>query len=76
MSDIPNIAKAASSQAAAELLPQVYDELRKLATAKLAAEQPGASSSKTLLDRTGTASCWPWMQRSSSWRWRSRITRS
>ena len=49
MSDIPNIAKAASSQAAAELLPQVYDELRKLATAKLAAEQPGQTLDATAL---------------------------
>ena len=49
MSDIPNIAKAAAPQTAAELLPQVYDELRKLATAKLAAEQPGQTLDATAL---------------------------
>jgi len=33
----------------AELLPQVYDQLRKLATAKLASEQPGHSLDATAL---------------------------
>ena len=33
----------------AELLPQVYDELRKLAAAKLASEKPGQSLSATAL---------------------------
>ncbi len=33
----------------AELLPQVYDELRKLAAAKLASEQPGHSLDATAL---------------------------
>ena len=49
MSDIPNIAKAAAPQTAAELLPQVYDELRQLAAAKLAAEQPGQTLDATAL---------------------------
>src|SRR5262249_60434283 len=38
----------ADKQAAAELLPLVYDELRKLAAAKMAGERPGHT-----LDATG-----------------------
>ena len=36
-------------QAAAELLPLVYDELRKLAAAKMTAEAPGHSLNATAL---------------------------
>jgi RNA polymerase sigma factor (TIGR02999 family) len=42
-------AKAGDRQAAAELLPLVYDELRKLAAARLAAEAPGHSLDPTAL---------------------------
>ena len=44
MSDVTRLLDAAAAgdpQAAAELLPLVYDELRKLAAARLAAEKPG-----------------------------------
>ena len=44
MSDVTSILDAAAQgdpQAAEQLLPLVYDELRKLAAAKLAHEQPG-----------------------------------
>src|SRR5271155_538601 len=44
MSDLTQLidaAKNGSRQAAADLLPLVYDELRKLAAAKMAAEVPG-----------------------------------
>jgi RNA polymerase sigma factor (TIGR02999 family) len=52
MSDITRILGAASQgdrQAAAELLPLVYDELRKLAAAKLMAERPGHTLDATAL---------------------------
>jgi RNA polymerase sigma factor (TIGR02999 family) len=51
MSDVTRILdaiKAGQPQAAGELLPLVYDELRKLANAKLAHEKPGQT-----LDATG-----------------------
>jgi RNA polymerase sigma factor (TIGR02999 family) len=51
MSDITHLldaARAGDRQAAAELLPLVYDELRKLAAARMAAEKPGHT-----LDATG-----------------------
>jgi RNA polymerase sigma factor (TIGR02999 family) len=52
MSDVTRILDAAShgdSQAAGELLPLVYDELRKLAAARMAAEAPGDSLDATAL---------------------------
>lgn len=51
MSDVTRLLDAAAGgdrQAAAELLPLVYDELRKLAAARMAAEAPGHT-----LDATG-----------------------
>lgn len=42
-------AAAGNPQAAAELLPLVYDELRKLAAARIAAEQPGQTLQATAL---------------------------
>src|SRR5436305_6130675 len=42
-------AAAGAGRAAAELLPLVYDELRKLASARLAAEQPGQTLQPTAL---------------------------
>jgi RNA polymerase sigma factor (TIGR02999 family) len=42
-------AKAGDRQAAADLLPLVYDELRKLAAARMAAESPGHSLDATAL---------------------------
>jgi RNA polymerase sigma factor (TIGR02999 family) len=42
-------ANRAAAQAAAELLPLVYDELRKLAAAKLAREKPGQTLQPTAL---------------------------
>ena len=51
MTDVTRLLEAAhrgDRQAAAELLPLVYDELRKLAAARLAAEKPGQT-----LDATG-----------------------
>ncbi|MFO0878903.1 MAG: ECF-type sigma factor [Gemmataceae bacterium] len=51
MSDITRILKAAEEgdpQAASKLLPLVYDELRRLAAARLAGEKPGQT-----LDATG-----------------------
>src|SRR5438067_12842956 len=42
-------AAAGDPQAAAELLPLVYDELRKLAAARLAAEKPGQTLQATAL---------------------------
>jgi RNA polymerase sigma factor (TIGR02999 family) len=41
--------EAGDPKAAAELLPLVYDELRKLAAARLAAEQPGQTLQATAL---------------------------
>jgi DNA-directed RNA polymerase specialized sigma24 family protein len=42
-------AAAGDRRAAADLLPLVYDELRKLAAARLAAEAPGHTLSPTAL---------------------------
>src|SRR5580704_1653873 len=52
MSDITRLLEAAASgdrRAAAELLPLVYDELRKLAGARMAAEAPGHTLDATAL---------------------------
>jgi RNA polymerase sigma factor (TIGR02999 family) len=52
MSDVTRLIEAAQTgdrQAAAELLPLVYDELRNLATAKIAAESPGHTLNATAL---------------------------
>jgi RNA polymerase sigma factor (TIGR02999 family) len=52
MSDVSRILSAAAAgdpNAAAELLPLVYDELRKLAAARLAAEKPGQTLQPTAL---------------------------
>src|SRR5215813_2713658 len=52
MSDVTRLIEAAAGgdrRAAADLLPLVYDELRKLAAARLAAEAPGHSLDPTAL---------------------------
>jgi RNA polymerase sigma factor (TIGR02999 family) len=52
MPDVTRLLDAAATgdrQAATDLLPLVYDELRKLATARLAEEQPGATLQATAL---------------------------
>ena len=52
MSDVTRLLDAATAgdrQAAAELLPLVYDELRKLAAARMAAEAPGHTLDATAL---------------------------
>src|SRR5258707_15378384 len=52
MSDVTQIlaaVEAGDSNAAAKLLPFVYDELRKLAAARLAAEKPGQTLQATAL---------------------------
>ena len=52
MSQITHLLEAASAgdrQAAADLLPLVYDELRKLAAARMAAERPGHTLDATAL---------------------------
>lgn len=52
MSDVPQLLQAAHNgdrRAAAELLPLVYDELRKLAAAKMAGEKPGHTLDATAL---------------------------
>ena len=52
MSEVTRILAAAQqgdSQAAAELLPLVYDELRRLAASKMAREQPGQTLQPTAL---------------------------
>jgi RNA polymerase sigma factor (TIGR02999 family) len=52
MSDVTRLIDAAAagdSQAAAKLLPLVYDELRKLAAAKMVAEAPGQTLQATAL---------------------------
>jgi RNA polymerase sigma factor (TIGR02999 family) len=52
MADITQLLEAAEAgdrQAAADLLPLVYDELRKLATARLASEKPGHTLDPTAL---------------------------
>src|SRR5215475_3556491 len=52
MSDVPQILSAIEAgdpKAAAELLPLVYDELRKLAAVRLAEEKPGQTLQATAL---------------------------
>ena len=52
MSDVTQLLEAAAAgdpRAAADLLPLVYDELRKLAAARLAAEMPGQTLQATAL---------------------------
>src|SRR5213076_2127028 len=52
MSDVTRLLDAAAAgdrRAAADLLPLVYDELRKLAAARLAAESPGHTLDATAL---------------------------
>ncbi len=52
MSDVTRLLEAAQAgdhQAAADLLPIVYDELRKLATARMANEKPGHTLDATAL---------------------------
>src|SRR6476659_5309901 len=52
MSDVTRLLDAAAAgdpKAAAELMPLVYDELRKLAAARLAAEKPGQTLQPTAL---------------------------
>src|SRR5947208_443070 len=52
MSDLSRLIEAAQQgdrQAAADLLPLIYDELRKLAAAKMAGEAPGHSLNATAL---------------------------
>src|SRR5213080_4902146 len=52
MSDVTQILtaiEAGDARAAGELLPLVYDELRKLAAARLAAEPPGQTLQPTAL---------------------------
>ena len=52
MSDVTRLIEAVQKgdrQAAADLLPLVYDELRKLAAAKMAAEAPGHTLNATAL---------------------------
>jgi RNA polymerase sigma factor (TIGR02999 family) len=52
MPDVTQLLEAANAgdrQAAAHLLPLVYDELRKLATAKMAQEKPGHTLDATAL---------------------------
>ena len=46
---ILNAIEAGAPQAAAQLLPLVYDELRQLAAAKLAQEKPGQTLQPTAL---------------------------
>src|SRR5438552_5671216 len=52
MSDVSRLLDAAAAgdrQAAADLLPLVYDELRRLAAARMAAESPGQTLQPTAL---------------------------
>lgn len=49
MTQLLEAAAAGDAQAAADLLPQVYDELRKLAAARMAAEKPGHTLQATAL---------------------------
>src|SRR5947199_6051151 len=52
MSDVTRLLDAAAAgdrQAAADLLPLVYDELRKLAAARMASESPGHTLDATAL---------------------------
>jgi RNA polymerase sigma factor (TIGR02999 family) len=57
-----------NSQAAEELLPLVYDELRKLAASKLAREQPGQTLQATAL----VHEVWLKLAGSNSQEWRNR----
>jgi hypothetical protein len=53
MSDVTCLLDAAAAgdrRAATDLLPLVYDELRKLAAARMAAEAPGHTLDATALD--------------------------
>jgi hypothetical protein len=52
VSAVLRAARAGDRQAAADLLPLVYDERRKLAALKLAGATPGQSFQPTDLDRT------------------------
>jgi RNA polymerase sigma factor (TIGR02999 family) len=45
----PEAARSDAAKAAEDLLPMVYDELRRLATAKLAGERPGQTLQPTAL---------------------------
>ena len=57
MADVTKILsqiEAGESAAAAQLLPLVYDELRKLAAAKLAQERPGQTLQATGLVHEAT----------------------
>src|SRR5271168_526469 len=52
MSDVTRLLDAAAAgdrKAAADLLPLIYDELRKLAAARMAAEEPGHTLDATAL---------------------------
>src|SRR5947207_3588263 len=49
VTQILNAIEAGDPKAAEELLPLVYDELRKLAAARMAAEQPGQTLQATAL---------------------------
>jgi len=49
VTQILNAVEAGDRQAAADLLPLVYDELRKLAAARMAAESPGQTLQPTAL---------------------------
>lgn len=46
ITQILNAIESGDSRAAGQLLPLVYDELRKLAAAQLANEKPGQTSSQ------------------------------
>ena len=55
MSDLTRLIEAVDSgdrRAAAELFPLVYDELRELAAAKMAAESPSHTLNATALSNT------------------------
>lgn len=79
MSDVTRILMAIEQGTASsdELLPLVYQELRKLAAVKLSQEQPGQTLQPTVLvheayvrlvnveqsqPRTAMTSCWNWMK--------------
>jgi RNA polymerase sigma factor (TIGR02999 family) len=65
MSDSPDPADGGNTQAASQLLPLVYDELRQLASHRLAHEKPGHTLQATALVHeaylrlVGTAGCGP-----------------
>jgi hypothetical protein len=52
----PSAIEQGDPQAAEQLLPLVYDELRKLAAAKMAQEAPGQTLQATAL----VHEAWPW----------------